>query len=455
MRQLVEDRGRHHRVAEHLAPFGHRAVRRDHHAAALVAPRHHLEEQVLRVPLRAGIPVRLSPAAWAWRRSPAGRRGGPPVRLDERRHDRLRGRERHRVTLADGLAAESPTVVEALADVADRLLHVASVCGRYGRYGAGGSPSVPRGAGTSRSAPRRHRSVGRPTARRRVSGRTANPGARRRSWQTRSPDPGTAPPWSCAGRTATTAGANSPAQRPQAWRRPTESGTRRSHLPLASRRRLEAHRLLHRLTRSRPAHVVPHPAVRAGVAGRPHFVEQPLRRQPRELLQARVDDRLEGIQLVRRRRPRRIARLAGTQVTFQLPRLDPVVDRAPAHAEASRQLRLRHPRFEVVPQSHPGPPNRASLAVPSPLASPTGDSTGNIECAVFSSHQHPASIRRIELGVAVHRRPASHYQSRAVAGLKVTAIVNVSDPDTEPVHQRGCEYSSGSSRRTARIPAVT
>ena len=39
LEQPVEDRGGHHGVPEHLAPLAHRAVRRDHDAAALVAPR--------------------------------------------------------------------------------------------------------------------------------------------------------------------------------------------------------------------------------------------------------------------------------------------------------------------------------------------------------------------------------------------------------------------------------
>src|ERR671922_2177813 len=44
--QPVEDRGRHHRIGEHHAPFADAAVRRDEHRAALVAPADELEEQV-------------------------------------------------------------------------------------------------------------------------------------------------------------------------------------------------------------------------------------------------------------------------------------------------------------------------------------------------------------------------------------------------------------------------
>src|SRR5918996_909469 len=46
MEEAVEDRRRHHRIAEHRPPLADRTVARDQHAAALVAPRDQLEEQV-------------------------------------------------------------------------------------------------------------------------------------------------------------------------------------------------------------------------------------------------------------------------------------------------------------------------------------------------------------------------------------------------------------------------
>lgn len=46
MKQAVEDGGGHHRVSKDLAPFADGAVAGDEHAAALVAARHKLEEEV-------------------------------------------------------------------------------------------------------------------------------------------------------------------------------------------------------------------------------------------------------------------------------------------------------------------------------------------------------------------------------------------------------------------------
>ena len=80
------------------------------------------------------------------------------------------------------------------------------------------------------------------------------------------------------------------------------------HLALPTRRCLEAHRRRHRLSRTHAPHVVPYPSVAAFVSRRPHFVEQPLRRQPRERCQSRLDDPLVRIRLVRRSRSRRILR---------------------------------------------------------------------------------------------------------------------------------------------------
>jgi sugar/nucleoside kinase (ribokinase family) len=46
MQEPVEDRGRHNRIAEHRALLTDRTIAGDQHAAAFVAARHQLEEQV-------------------------------------------------------------------------------------------------------------------------------------------------------------------------------------------------------------------------------------------------------------------------------------------------------------------------------------------------------------------------------------------------------------------------
>src|SRR5690606_12208896 len=46
MEQAIEDRGRHHGIAEDAAPLADRAIAGDEHAAALVAARDELEEEV-------------------------------------------------------------------------------------------------------------------------------------------------------------------------------------------------------------------------------------------------------------------------------------------------------------------------------------------------------------------------------------------------------------------------
>ena len=49
--QPVENRGRHYGVAEHGTPLADDAVAGDQYAAALVAARHELEEEMRHVPL--------------------------------------------------------------------------------------------------------------------------------------------------------------------------------------------------------------------------------------------------------------------------------------------------------------------------------------------------------------------------------------------------------------------
>ena len=98
-------------------------------------------------------------------------------------------------------------------------------------------------------------------------------------------------------------------------------------------------------------HLVPHALVAARIARRADLVEQPPRRKFGKRLEARVDDPLVAIQLVRRRRPRRISSRTGQQVPVQLPRLDPVADRRAIDPEPPRQLRLRDALVEWVSPS--------------------------------------------------------------------------------------------------------
>ena len=73
------------------------------------------------------------------------------------------------------------------------------------------------------------------------------------------------------------------------------------HLALAPCRCLETNDRFNRLARSRRTHVVTHPGVAPRIARGANLVEQTLRRQLRERLETRVDDRLVGIQLVSHR----------------------------------------------------------------------------------------------------------------------------------------------------------
>ena len=69
--------------------------------------------------------------------------------------------------------------------------------------------------------------------------------------------------------------------------------------------------------------------------------------------------------------PSRVPRDRRLEIPVQLARLDPVVDRPPAHPEAPRQLRLRNASIQIVLQQHPRLPSVHPRAAPSLLASPT------------------------------------------------------------------------------------
>ena len=152
---------------------------------------------------------------------------------------------------------------------------------------------------------------------------------------------------------------------------------------VTSCRRLEPHHRLGRLAGANRPDVVPHAAVAAGVARRANLVKQPLRRQPGELLEARIDDPREGIQLVGHRRPRRVARATRRQVPVQLPRHDPLVDRPATHPEAPRQLGLRDAPVQVVASATSSSPIRAS----GPRSFPVDDVNSLERGAEPSNHQ--------------------------------------------------------------------
>ena len=142
------------------------------------------------------------------------------------------------------------------------------------------------------------------------------------------------------------------------------------------RRRLEPHHRLDQPARAYRPGVVPHAAVAARVARRPDLVEQTLRRQLGELLETGIDDPGIRVQLVGHRRARRVRRVARRQVPVELARLDPLVDRAATHPEASRQRRLRDASLQVVFQQHPRLPSVHRRPAPSLLDSPTSWNAG-------------------------------------------------------------------------------
>ena len=132
-------------------------------------------------------------------------------------------------------------------------------------------------------------------------------------------------------------------------------------------------------------------AVAIRLTRRADLVEQPLRRQLRELLKARVDYLLVRFHLVGHGRTRRISSRTGRQIPVQLARPEPIVDRPTTYPEAPRQLRLRDGLFQIVLQQHPGLPSVHPCAHPAPLASPTerlgATSSTSQNCAILGCHK--------------------------------------------------------------------
>jgi hypothetical protein len=105
--QPIEDRGRHHRIAEHLAPFADRTIGSDQHAAALVAARDELEEEMRRVGLERQVAelvddqqLGLGVEAELFLEPALG------VRLGQGREKGRRGDEQDRIAFADRRSAE-------------------------------------------------------------------------------------------------------------------------------------------------------------------------------------------------------------------------------------------------------------------------------------------------------------------------------------------------------------
>ncbi len=214
---------------------------------------------------------------------------------------------------------------------------------------AAGTPSGTQTARTPRSAPVRLRPRARPTPPPNASGRTTAPSARPRTARTPSLQPlhqhrhrlpavEPQPQQPCV-----------PQHRHQRMAPPPRQLERRKvHLPLPPRRRLEPYHLLLRLPRPHPPNVVPHPAISPRVPRRPYLVEKTTGRQPRILLDPRLDDPLVRIQLVLHRWPSPVLRPLPS-VSLQLASGHPSMDRPSVHAKPSRQLRPGRASFQIVP----------------------------------------------------------------------------------------------------------
>src|SRR2546426_1880713 len=97
-------------------------------------------------------------------------------------------------------------------------------------------------------------------------------------------------------------------------------------------------------------------AVAAGVARGPALFEQPDRRQLGVGRQPLLNQRLVAIQL-RRSRRRSARSRCPAQLTIELARPDPVVDRPSTDAQLSGNGRLREPRLQVVSEQHESIPS--------------------------------------------------------------------------------------------------
>ena len=132
---------------------------------------------------------------------------------------------------------------------------------------------------------------------------------------------------------------------------PRQPEVREVHLGLMARRGLEAHDGLGFTGPDLPD-VLLQLCVAARVAGSPDLLQEPHGGELRQCLQPGLDDRLEGIELGRHRRPRSIPRNRRIDVSVEVALRDPAVDSSTVYAKALGDHRLREPSGEVVSQQH-------------------------------------------------------------------------------------------------------
>jgi len=107
MQQPVEDRGGDDGVSEHAAPLADRAIAGDQHAAALVAARHQLEEQMRRIGLERQVAELIHDQQLGLGEMPQALLDPAlGLGLGELRHQARGGDKEHRVAGQDRLAAE-------------------------------------------------------------------------------------------------------------------------------------------------------------------------------------------------------------------------------------------------------------------------------------------------------------------------------------------------------------
>jgi hypothetical protein len=111
---------------------------------------------------------------------------------------------------------------------------------------------------------------------------------------------------------------------------------------------LEAHYRISGRCGPHLAHVFLDLAVAARISRSADLSEEPCRREPGKLAQARIDDAAEGIDLACDGRARRIAHQRIIQLAIELSGSDPVIDSPPRNAKLARDFRLAQPPLQIV-----------------------------------------------------------------------------------------------------------
>ena len=165
-------------------------------------------------------------------------------------------------------------------------------------------------------------------------------------------------------------------------RAPGEADLGEIELRLVAGRRLEADDRLRRRPRADARHVRFELAIAAGVARGTTLLEQPDGRQLRVGHQPLLNQRLVAIQL-RGTRGGAAGVRGAAQLTIELARPDPVIDRSATDAQLPRDGGLREPRLQIVFEQHegipsvhrPAPPTRSRQAPndEAPTSGPTPD----------------------------------------------------------------------------------